>query len=184
MAGASLFDTSQKSSLWIEVAIKCFRQVVLGDGRKAASKPPSTLARLRFRLPVCPCCICSSSYFEHGGGVHVDVDGLCDGCKVRTSPGSSSHHRVCCRHELDRKWRQHVGSNRSGRPSSRSRQDHANLRRGRYQTGGATAGPQCFQQAASFIKFPMQYSQFGTPSPAQIANLMEQHDVSDKGSES
>ncbi|EDS38563.1 chaperonin [Culex quinquefasciatus] len=63
MAGASLFDMSQKSSLWNEVAIKCFRQVVLGDGRKAASKPPSTLARLRFRLPVCPCCICSSSYF-------------------------------------------------------------------------------------------------------------------------
>ncbi|KAL9706092.1 hypothetical protein quinque_009610 [Culex quinquefasciatus] len=129
MAGASLFDTSQKSSLWIEVAIKCFRQVVLGDGRKAASKPPSTLARLRFRLPVCPCC--------HGGG----VDGLCDGCKVRASPGSSSHHRVCCRHELDRKWRQHVGSNRSGRPSSRSRQEHANLRRGRYQTYNRVVQP-------------------------------------------
>ncbi|EDS41719.1 conserved hypothetical protein [Culex quinquefasciatus] len=31
-----------KSSLWIEVMIKFLRQVLLGDGRKAASKPHST----------------------------------------------------------------------------------------------------------------------------------------------
>ncbi|XP_038107139.1 uncharacterized protein LOC119766537 isoform X1 [Culex quinquefasciatus] len=119
--------------------------------------------------------------------------------------------RVRSRHEHDEKWRQQVGSNRSSRPASRSRQEQANLRRGRkfvifvvgssglpaastqlhvlenspgvllppqdatqgrvcnagavpdVQPGGATAGPQCFQQANSNI-------QFVSLNPAQVAN--------------
>ncbi|KAL1397308.1 hypothetical protein quinque_002285 [Culex quinquefasciatus] len=157
MAGASLFDTSQKSSPWIEVAIKCFRQVVLGDGRKAASKPPSTLARLRFRLPVCPCCICSSSYFDRPR----TTASAADMSLIESGDNTSEATEVTALPHVHEK----------NTPTC-------------VVGGGATAGPQCFQQAASFIKFPMQYSQFGPPSPAQIVNLMEQHDVTGKGSES